>query len=79
MNNKLISLLTPLVLGLLATSACNDDVPTEPWLPNYTDSGYGGRAAAGAGGGTTKGDAGASGDAGAAGDAAGSAGEAGAR
>lgn len=22
--------------------ACNDDVDTPPWYPNYTDSGYGG-------------------------------------
>ncbi|MET0791066.1 MAG: hypothetical protein ABW061_06050 [Polyangiaceae bacterium] len=57
----LVSALIPATLGASSLLvACNDDVDTPPWYPNYTDSGYGGKkATAGAGG--ASGAAGASG------------------
>jgi hypothetical protein len=77
-----IALVCRLVFGALAASsvlgACTNDVPTPPWLPNYVDSGYGGKAgSAGKGGGSAGiGVAGALGEAGEG--SAGSSGEAGA-
>jgi hypothetical protein len=41
MTNKLISLFSLVAVGLLMVTACNNDVDTSAWLPNYTASGYG--------------------------------------
>ena len=77
MTNKLISFSLLGLAGLFAASACNNDVDTSAWLPNYTASGYagaGGKPSAGAGGKAAAADAGEGGEGG----TAASAGEAGA-
>ena len=57
----LVSAFIPATLGASSLLvACNDDVDTPPWYPNYTDSGYGGAKAKGGAGGVA-GAAGASG------------------
>ena len=74
MTNPLISFFSLVVVGVLAATACNNDVDTSAWLPNYTESGYGGK-----GGGSSAGTGGAlTGVAGEGGDAAANAGEGGA-
>jgi hypothetical protein len=64
-----IILTCTLAAGALAASSglmgCDNDVDTPPWLPNYTASGYGGKAGAGG----KSGGAGDGAKAGAAGDA----------
>jgi hypothetical protein len=60
----LMSAFIPATLGASSLLvACNEDVDTPPWYPNYTDSGYGGAKAKGGAGGA----AGAAGAAGASG------------
>ena len=53
-----IASICSLVVGTLAAvsglTACDNDVDTPPWLPNYTASGYGGKAGAGGAGGGAK-------------------------
>jgi hypothetical protein len=44
-RNALVCTLTA-VTGVSLLGACNNDVPTPPWYPNYVDSGYGGNGAA---------------------------------
>jgi hypothetical protein len=67
----LVAAFIPATLGASSLLvACNDDVDTPPWYPNYTDSGYGGAKAKGGAGGA----AGAAGAAGAGGSKAGSGG-----
>ena len=70
----LVAALIPATLGASSLLvACNDDVDTPPWYPNYTDSGYGGAKAKGGAGGAA-GAAGAAGASGAGGSNAGSGG-----
>ena len=70
----LVAALIPATLGASSLLvACNDDVDTPPWYPNYTDSGYGGAKAKGGAGGAA-GAAGAAGASGAGGSKAGSGG-----
>ena len=64
-----IALTCTLVAGGIGASSvltgCDNDVDTPPWLPNYTASGYGGKAGAsggGAGGGAKAGAAGEAGE-----------------
>jgi len=67
----LVAAFIPATLGASSLLvACNDDVDTPPWYPNYTDSGYGGAKAKGGAGGA----AGAAGASGAGGSKAGSGG-----
>jgi hypothetical protein len=67
----LVAAFIPATLGASSLLvACNDDVDTPPWYPNYTDSGYGGAKAKGGAGGA----AGAAGASGAGGSKAGSSG-----
>jgi hypothetical protein len=48
------SFTSSLVAGAMAASlllaGCNNDVDTPPWLPNYADSGHGGKASTDGGG-----------------------------
>ena len=66
-----IALTCTLLAGALAASSvlagCDNEVPTPPWLPNYTASGYGagGKGGGGGGGGAKAGAAGEAGEAGA--------------
>jgi hypothetical protein len=70
----LVAAFIPATLGASSLLvACNDDVDTPPWYPNYTDSGYGGAKAKGGAGGAA-GAAGAAGASGAGGSKAGSGG-----
>jgi hypothetical protein len=60
-----IALICISVSGALVASSvldgCSNDVPTPPWLPNYVDSGYGGKGGAGGKGGGSAGSAGSAG------------------
>jgi hypothetical protein len=48
----LVSAFIPATLGASSlVVACDNDVDTPPWYPNYTDSGYGGAKAKGGAGG----------------------------
>lgn len=77
MTKKLILALSSLLAGTVVLTACNNDVDTSAWLPNYTASGYGGKGGAGGAGGTAGKSTVEAGEGGQAGDAAASAGEGG--
>lgn len=77
MTNKLITFFSLVAVGLLVVTACNNDVDTPPWLPNYVDSGYGGAGGASSAGASGKPEA--AGAAGEGSESSASAGEAGAR